>query len=210
VREFDGGRKLFRIMPAAFPDPVRACIGERKPERRPQQQDGLSQLKLLGERRSHWRGPEQCPRTDRCKSKRVGRFADPHDIEPWSRVWPQCRAHESDRQLRPVEQGTAVPAIGRHEFGGGKVGPNPLQRDADHLAALNSLKAAIPAWKPLRREACQRREHQAHQGQCDQSLDQRKTALKRPLPCDQARHFADPWIKRTVFSSDTAPDGERT
>ncbi|OIQ65002.1 hypothetical protein GALL_534440 [mine drainage metagenome] len=167
-------------------------------------------MKLFGERGCQWQRPEWRARTDRYETLAIGGFADPHHIQPGPGVWAQCGAHERDRQLRAIEQWTALAAIGRHIFGGRKVGADPLQRDADQFTALDPLKAAIPVRKPLRREICQRREHETHQRQRHEGLDQRKAALACPLLCKRSVHFGGPRIKRTVLRSDTAPEGDRT
>ena len=167
-------------------------------------------MKLFGQRRCQRQRPERRARTDRYEALTIGGFTDPHHIQPGPGVRAQCGAHERDRQFRAIEQWMALAAIGRHIFGGREIGADPLQRDTDQFTALDPLKAAIPVRKPLRREICQRREHQPHQRQRHEGLDQRKAALAGPLLCTRAVHFGGSRIRRTVLRSDTAPDGDRT
>ena len=123
---------------------------------------------------------------------------------------PERRAHERDGQFRSVEQRMARIAIGRNIFGRGEIGRDPLQRDADHFAALDAIDAAIPVRQPLRGDAGERRQHQAHQRQRDDGLDQREAGFAGAMLVDPGGHCEGLCIRRTVRMSDTAPVGDLT
>ena len=141
-------------------------------------------------------------------------------LDRWSRpdaprraragVRAKRRAHKGHRLLRSRKQRRRlIAATDRHALGRCKVIGNSLQGDPDLLAALNAIETAIPVRKPLRGEIGKRRKHEPHQRQRHEGFDQRKAALVRSL-LRRHPHCCCPCIRRTVLTSITAPEGERT